>query len=306
MISNAFLLSFPAGAVPLGPFSFRFVVSVHPEYRPPEVVNPPSRPSGPFKLDENVIAEIECNWVKAEQHRKLDLPKIDVSFIYDSITVIPVRGVAYPEDKFQQLLARTLHRPISAHSRDYAMSPPSHLRSPAYGGGGSNKPKPTAKYVCVHFVARLSVTRAIFSALWQLATVDDVCVFFLIALFFFSLADALPKLDPNLLRIIRGIGSADVYTAHAAINELSDILESQEKQAVLRDYEEIYIQSILQQFKVRVTGRSVTAWTEPTNVEFFFSTCNRSRLRSRSPCISRCYTASTRSLRPKRSARTSR
>lgn len=60
----------------------------------------------------------------------------------------------------------------------------------------------------------------------------------------------LPKLDPNLLRIIRGIGSADAYTAHAAINELSDILESQEKQAVLRDYEEIYIQSILQQFKV--------------------------------------------------------
>ncbi|XP_039442788.1 protein mini spindles-like isoform X2 [Culex pipiens pallens] len=179
-----------------------------PVVRPPEVVNPPSRPSGPFKLDENVIAEIECNWVKAEQHRKLDLPKIDVSFIYDSITVIPVRGVAYPEDKFQQLLARTLHRPISAHSRDYAMSPPSHLRSPAYGGGGSNKPKPTA-----------------------------------------NLADALPKLDPNLLRIIRGIGSADVYTAHAAINELSDILESQEKQAVLRDYEEIYIQSILQQFK---------------------------------------------------------
>ncbi|XP_021706619.1 protein mini spindles isoform X3 [Aedes aegypti] len=63
------------------------------------------------------------------------------------------------------------------------------------------------------------------------------------------LADALPKLDPNLLRIIRGIGSADAYTAHAAINELSDILESQEKQAALRDYEEIYIQSILQQFK---------------------------------------------------------
>ncbi|XP_058466115.1 protein mini spindles isoform X2 [Malaya genurostris] len=172
--------------------------------RPPEVC--PPKVSGPFKLDENVIAEIECNWVKAEHHRKLDLPTIDVSFIYDSIKVIPVRGVAYPEEKFQQLLARTLHRPISAHSREYAMSPPSHLRSPAYGG--AVKPKPTA-----------------------------------------NLADALPKLDPNLLRIIRGIGSADAYTAHAAINELSDILESQEKQAVLRDYEEIYIQSILQQFK---------------------------------------------------------
>ncbi|XP_055620315.1 protein mini spindles isoform X2 [Toxorhynchites rutilus septentrionalis] len=174
--------------------------------RPPEESHP--KVSGPFKLDENVIADIECNWVKADQHRKLDLPNIDVAFIYESIKVIPVHGVAYPDDKFQQLLARTLHRPMSStHTRDYAMSPPSHLRSPAYGG--VNKPKPTA-----------------------------------------NLADALPpKLDPNLLRIIRGIGSADVYTAHAAINELSDILESQEKQAVLREYEEIYIQSILQQFK---------------------------------------------------------
>lgn len=111
--------------------------------RPPEV-NPP-KVSGPFKLDENVIADIECNWVKADQHRKLDLPQIDVSFIYDSIKVIPVRGIAYPDDKFRQLLARNLHRPMSAHSREYAMSPPSHLRSPAYSG--PNKPKPTAKYV---------------------------------------------------------------------------------------------------------------------------------------------------------------
>lgn len=171
--------------------------------RPPDV-NPP-KVSGPFKLDENVIAEIEKNWIKADQHRILDLPNIDISFIYEPIKVIPVRGVAYPEDKFQQLLARTLHRPVSAHPRDYTMSPLSHLRSPTYA---ANKSKPTA-----------------------------------------NLADVLPKLDPNLLRIIRGIGSADVYTAHASINELSDILESQEKQAVLRDYEEIYIQSILQQFK---------------------------------------------------------
>lgn len=88
-----------------------------------------------------------------------------------------------------------------------------------------------------------------------------VLIRFAIRLFFLfdsSLADALPKLDPNLLRIIRGIGSADVYTAHAAINELSDILESQEKQAVLRDYEEIYIQSILQQFKVEYNQVKLT------------------------------------------------
>lgn len=58
------------------------------------------------------------------------------------------------------------------------------------------------------------------------------------------------KLDPNLLRIIKNIGCQDVFTAHAAIIELTDILESPEKQAVLRDYEELYIQNILQQFKV--------------------------------------------------------
>lgn len=59
-------------------------------------------------------------------------------------------------------------------------------------------------------------------------------------------------MDPNILRIISGIGNKDTLVARAAINELNDILESTEKQAVLRDYEEIYIQSVLQQFKVNI------------------------------------------------------
>jgi cytoskeleton-associated protein 5 len=57
-------------------------------------------------------------------------------------------------------------------------------------------------------------------------------------------------LDANLLRIIKGVGSNDSYVAQASVNELRDILESQEKQAVLRDYEEVFIQSVLLQFKV--------------------------------------------------------
>jgi cytoskeleton-associated protein 5 len=59
-----------------------------------------------------------------------------------------------------------------------------------------------------------------------------------------------PKYDTKLLNIVRGIGHMDAYVAHASLNELADILESPEKQAVLRDYEEIYIQSVLDQFKV--------------------------------------------------------
>lgn len=60
----------------------------------------------------------------------------------------------------------------------------------------------------------------------------------------------LPKLDSKLLQLIKNIGNQDSYVAHAALNELCDILEMPEKQAVLRDYEEIYMQSILSQFKV--------------------------------------------------------
>lgn len=66
----------------------------------------------------------------------------------------------------------------------------------------------------------------------------------------FSLPDILPKLDPNLMRILRSVGSTDTITARAGLNELNDILESPEKQAALRDYEEIYIDNVCLQLKV--------------------------------------------------------
>lgn len=66
----------------------------------------------------------------------------------------------------------------------------------------------------------------------------------------FSLPDILPKLDPNLMRILRSVGSSDTITARAGLNELNDILESPEKQAALRDYEEIYIENVCLQLRV--------------------------------------------------------
>lgn len=63
--------------------------------------------------------------------------------------------------------------------------------------------------------------------------------------------DILPKLDPNLMRILRAIGNSDTITAQAGLVEVNEILESPEKQAVLRDYEEIYVENICLQLRVR-------------------------------------------------------
>lgn len=49
---------------------------------------------------------------------------------------------------------------------------------------------------------------------------------------------------------INNISSKDTITARSAINELSEIIESSEKQAVIRDYEEVFIQNILSELKV--------------------------------------------------------
>lgn len=57
------------------------------------------------------------------------------------------------------------------------------------------------------------------------------------------------------MRILRSVGSTDTITARAGLNELNDILESSEKQAALRDYEEIYIENVCLQLKVSVTAK---------------------------------------------------
>lgn len=96
-----------------------------------------------------------------------------------------------------------------------------------------------------------------------------------------SPAHNLPKDDEKLLRPIRAIASQDSIAARAALNEINDILESPERHAAMRDYEDLYITSICMQFKVRrrsaitkcvlqigsniTHSRSIWANSRPTN-----------------------------------------
>lgn len=52
------------------------------------------------------------------------------------------------------------------------------------------------------------------------------------------------------MRILRAVGSSDTITSRAGLVDLNDILESPDKQAALRDYEEIYIENVCLQLRV--------------------------------------------------------
>uniref|UniRef100_A0A182YB26 TOG domain-containing protein n=1 Tax=Anopheles stephensi TaxID=30069 RepID=A0A182YB26_ANOST len=185
----------------------------------------PRAVKGPFKLDEHVIADIERNWVKADDLGKTVLSPMDDAFIYDELSVIAVNGVSYPEEKFRQLTQRNM------------------LLSSAGGGPGESpvhQRPTTATITTVPVVASLRSSLDGSGLISKPKPAPPVGP---------SPTDALPKMDQNLVRIIRGIGNTDSYAAHAALNELTDIMQSPEKQAVLRGYEEMYIQHVLQQFK---------------------------------------------------------
>lgn len=166
--------------------------------------------SGPFKLDPEIIAEIEKDWIRSEHIKQTQLALLDFSFSEHPIRIRPSNGVSYPADRLSQLLSKCPSRPQSANVSLYSASSPQHYQSPPM--------RPTT------------------------APAPELQTFLV----------ASPKLDKKLLGVIRGIGHPDRLVSHASLNEISDILESQEKQAVLRDYDEIYIESVLEQFKVRL------------------------------------------------------
>lgn len=166
-------------------------------------------PSGPFKLNSDIIADIEKDWVRAEQIKQYELTPIDYSFVEQPIRIKQSNGVSYPADRLAQLLTKCPSRPQSANVTMYSASSPQR-----------------------HFTA--SPLRPATAPAPELA----------------GFSDTSPKLDTKLLNIIKGIGHPDRLISHASLNELSDILDSPEKQAVLRDYDEIYIESVLEQFKV--------------------------------------------------------
>lgn len=174
-----------------------------------EQAQEPKRPSGPFRLNDEIIAEIEKNWIRVDQIELKQITPLDLSFLESPINVIPSNGISYPNDRLNQLLAQCPQRPQTANVNLYSGSSPQHFISP---------PRP--------FTAPAQ----------ELGT----------------LMETSPKLDTKLLAVIKGIGHPDRLVSHASLNEISDILDSPEKQAVLRDYDEIYIQSVLEQFKVNL------------------------------------------------------
>lgn len=165
-------------------------------------------PSGPFRLDAALIADIEKDWVRVDQIKQTQLTPLDLSFSEQAIRIKPNNGFVYPTERLTHLLTKSPPRPQSANVSLYSASSPQHYSSSPMRPATAPAPE------------------------------------------LMNLMETSPKLDAKLLNMIKGIGHPDRLVSHASLNELSDILESQEKQAVLRDYDEIYIQSVLEQFKV--------------------------------------------------------
>lgn len=185
-------------------------------------------PSGPFKLNPEIIAAIEKDWTRAEQIKQSQFAQLDLSFSEQAIRIRPSNGFSYPTDRLTHLLTKSPPRPQSANVLLYSASSPQHYVSPPLRPATAPAPE------------------------------------------LMNLMETSPKLDKKLLDIIKGIGHPDRMVSHASLNELSDILESPEKQAVLRDYDEIYIQSVLDQFKVSCAISFMNLNADPRTIDSTF------------------------------------
>ncbi|XP_017091916.2 protein mini spindles isoform X2 [Drosophila bipectinata] len=174
------------------------------------------KPSGPFGLDSQVISEIEKDWVRVDHMELKTVTNVDISPLDEPIKIKPVAGgVQYPQDKFDRLIS-------CQHYLQQTMT-----TSPSSAGGVASGISPYRSPL------RLQLHQ-------PPQQVDNNIP---------NLADVLPKHDPQLIKVIKSVSSTDTLKARAAINELAAIIESPEKQAVLRDYEEIFIQNVLAQLK---------------------------------------------------------
>lgn len=100
------------------------------------------------------------------------------------------------------------------------------------------------------------------------------------------------------MRILRSVGSSDTITARAGLNELNDILESPEKQAALRDYEEIYIENVCLQLRVSQFLYYFISSSISIDAHFlkffpFHRICHKYRYQMRWPFTSLCFPAFT-------------
>lgn len=179
---------------------------------------PPAAVKGPFGLDWQFIEELERGWIKVDQLPKREPANVDLSFLYSPLKVYEVNGVKYPEEKLKALIEK------SAAQHTYMVSPP-----PA------NKPASAQYYAKI--TANQNLMNQINANPYATMTV-------------YSNAEPPQErdLDPSILRMIRGLGSADSVVARASMKELNEILDDKDKHAILIDYEQAYVEALLRQF----------------------------------------------------------
>lgn len=96
---------------------FCYMYSTYEQQRP--------KPSGPFRLDDNYIDEIEKGWVRSDQWEKASAAKVNMEFLYSPLKFEEVNGVSYPAERLRNLIANTpTHAPSAGHNITYQASSP--------------------------------------------------------------------------------------------------------------------------------------------------------------------------------------
>lgn len=68
---------------------------------------PRPRTSGPFKLDQTYISEIEKGWVRSDQWERGKASKANMDFLHSPLKSAEINGVCYPAERLQQLISKT-------------------------------------------------------------------------------------------------------------------------------------------------------------------------------------------------------
>lgn len=88
---------------------------------------PKQKPSGPFKLDQTYIEEIEQGWVRSDEWEKVSAAKVNMDFLYSPLRCEEVNGVSYPMDKLRNLMANaqtSTRGTTGAHNVSFQVSSP--------------------------------------------------------------------------------------------------------------------------------------------------------------------------------------
>lgn len=75
---------------------------------------PRSKPSGPFKLDQDFITEIEKDWVRSENWNIPKASDVNLDFLYSPLKIAEVNGVSYPADRLQRIISNASQHLISS------------------------------------------------------------------------------------------------------------------------------------------------------------------------------------------------